>query len=464
VTKIVVALAALAGLSTAAPGLSQELDGTAVSEPEISAPNDVTRARTNETPKADADARQPVGFVWKQHPSFRYGTVFRIDFEAKLQEDLQSSYESADVRAGLDPFELHRNRVGIQGRLFEHVEFEIERELTVNDLTPAESAAGMTAQSPWKDVYVDVDYLKRVQIRAGRFKIPFGLDQLTGPTHNDFVNRSLGGEYLAPARDTGVIVHGRFFQRGLNYWTGVFTHDGDNARSKKIQGGNQTYAVRVTGTPLRRVDGWRLDRLEVGTALTVSALSDDSFRANGLRGRTVVTEDTFFEPVYVKGRRWRWEGDLDWAAGPSSLRFEYTHVTDDRLDQGFLNEDLPAVRYRAWYGSGTYLLTGEKKSRPVKPRRDFLRGGIGALELAARYERLWCDSVGGDDVPFRNPRAETILPSGDRVLTIGVNWIVNRWMTLQINAIREHVEDPMRSPIADGSPFWSRVLRLQFVL
>jgi hypothetical protein len=29
-------------------------------------------------------------------------------------------------------------------------------------------------------------------VQVGRFKIPFGLDQLTGVSHNDFVYRSLG--------------------------------------------------------------------------------------------------------------------------------------------------------------------------------------------------------------------------------------------------------------------------------
>lgn len=406
----------------------------------------------------------PARFVWTPRPSFRYGNIFRIDLEAKFQEDVHRSYDGAEASAGLSTFELHRNRVGIQGTLFERIEFEVERELTEKELTDEDMAASMRPRSPWKDVSVDVDYIEHAQVRAGKFKIPFGLDELTGVTHNDFVYRSLGADYLAPSRAVGVMVHGRFFKRGLNYWTGAFRYDGDNARSKKIQGGAETLAVRVTGTPLRPLAFAGFDDLEVGTAFTVSALSDDSFRPNGLRGRTVVTEDTFFDPVYVKGRRRRWEGDVDWPIGPASLRAEYTLVTDDRLKQGYGDQDLPDVRYRSWYLSGTYLLTGETKTRPVQPQTDFLRGGAGAVELAVRYERMWCDSVRGQDTPFRNPRAENILPSGDRVLTLAVNWILNRWIKLQFNGIREHVEDPERNPVPNAAAFWSRVIRLQFVL
>jgi hypothetical protein len=65
---------------------------------------------------------------------------------------------------------------------------------------------------------------------------------------------------------------------------------------------------------------------------------------------------------------------------------------------------------------------------------------------------------------LRNPRAETILSTGDKVLTLGVNWILNRWVILQINAIREHIDDVERSPVPDGGPFWNGVLRLQLEL
>jgi phosphate-selective porin len=139
-------------------------------------------------------------------------------------------------------------------------------------------------------------------------------------------------------------------------------------------------------------------------------------------------------------------------------------VSDERHQQGIADNDLPNARARAWYVSGTWVITGERKARPVKANGEFLQGGWGALELAARYERLGFDSAGGSDEPFRSPRAETILPTGDRALTLGVNWTVNRFVKVQFNGIREHVEDIERNPVPDGAPFWSRIIRLQFVL
>ena len=463
------------------PTASAKKEKPAKAPKDPNAPAKAKKPKTDKTPTTtvaspdepldeDTNGEQPVvparpaRFVWKQHPSIRFGKALRLDFEAKFQEDGHSSYPGSDVTAKLDSWELHRNRIGVQGTAFKHIDFEIERELTERELTEKDIAEGITAQSPWKDVKVNVDYFKDAQIQAGKFKIPFGLDQLIGVTQNDFVYRSLGANYLAPARDIGAMVHGRFFKRGLNYWAGMFRHDGDNARSKKIQGGDRTFAARVTGAPLRQVSAGFFEGLALGGAVAITHVTDDSFRPNGLRGRTVLTQDTILAPVYVKGARWRWEGDVDWVKGPGSIRAEYTHVLDERLRQGFGDEDLPKARYRSWYVSGSWLLTGETKRRPVKPAHDLFDGGFGAVEAVARIERIWFDSVDRSEDPFANPRAFTILPTGEKAFTIGLNWSLNRFAKLQINAIREQPEDPGRNPVPNGAAFWSRVFRLQLVL
>jgi phosphate-selective porin OprO and OprP len=401
-------------------------------------------------------------FSWKQHPSLRYGDWLRIDGEGKMQEDGHSAYGPVK---GLDTWEFHRNRFGIKGYATRHIEYEIEHEFTENELTEKDIDAGITPKSRWKDVNVNLTYIKNAQVQIGKFKVPFGLDQLTGVTHNDFVYRSLGANYLAPGRDVGVQVHGSFLKHGFEYATGVFAHDGDNAKSKKIQGGDTTVAGRINANPFRRLSSSSIGGIDVGTAFTISALSDDSFRPNGLRGRTIMTQDTFYESVYVKGHRRRWEADMDWTSGRASARAEYTRVGDDRAAQGIGDQDLPDARARSWYVSGTWVLTGETKKRPLKAAEPFAQGGIGAIELAIRYERMWFDSTpqAADDA-LRNPRAETIFPSADRALTLGINWTLNRFVKLQVNGIREHVEDPERNPVANGAAFWSRVIRLQFVL
>jgi len=405
--------------------------------------------------------RDAIEFRWRDHPQVRAGSLFRVDFQAKFQWDAR--------RPGDDPpdfqtFEVHRARVGIEGEIFGHIQFSLERELTER-----ETNEDATRRKPaWKDVYLEVNYTDAAQVRVGKFKIPFGLDQTTGISNLDFVYRSLGSSYLAPARDVGVMVHGRFFDRGLNYWGGVFRQDGENARSskiegaiegvpvRKIEGADETVAVRVTGTPFRALKSAGLDKAEVGGAVTVSSLSDASALPNGLRGRSVMSQYEFFEPVFVKGQRRRYEVDVDWFAGPVGARAEYTQANDTREGQGLADQELPAARARAWYVSGSWIVTGEDKERPVVPKR-----ALGAVEIAGRYERLWFDSTGGQEPALRNPRAELILPSGERVLTVGVNWYITRWVKLQMQMMREQPQDPDRAPVAGGAAFWSPVFRFQ---
>jgi len=401
-------------------------------------------------------------FSWARHPSMRFGDMFRLDLEAKLQEDGHASYGLGD---GLSPWEFHRSRLGVKGSLTKMIDFEIEYEFTEKELTEKDITLGVTPKSKWKDVYVNLRYFKKAQIEIGKFKVPFGLDELIGVSHNDFVYRSLGANYLDPGRDIGTMAHGSFFKHGLTYSTGVFQQDGDNAKSKKIAGGGLTFATRVTFVPFRKFTTSAIGNMAFGSAYTISKLSDDAYQPNGLRGRTVMTQDYFYEPVYVKGHRRRWEADEDWTVGPASIRSEFTWVSDDRLAQGIGDEDLPDARARSWYVLGTWVLTGENKVRPIKAAEPFAQGGAGAVEVAARYERMWFDSSpAGQDVPLRNPRAETIYPSGDRALTLGISWTLNRFTKIQFNGIREQVEDPQRNPVPNGAAFWSRVIRLQFVL
>ena len=392
----------------------------------------------------------PIRFVWGDHPSIRAGQWFRVDFIGKFQWDAR---QPGDDPRDFKSTELHRARLGFEARFLQHFEFSLERELTERELDSSRA---------WKDVYLNVDYTDYARVRIGKFKIPFGLDQLTSISNLDFVYRSLAGSYLAPARDIGVMVYGDAADNRINYWGGVFKKDGENARTGRILGADETGAVRATVRPFRVQGRSLLDQLELGSAFTLSTLSnDESVTPNGLRGRTTMSHYVFFEPVFVDGQRRRFEVDGDWTFESLGVRAEYMDVRDARHAQGFGDNDLPDARARSWYVSGAYVVTGERKNRPVNPRREFGRGGIGAVEVVARFERIWFDSAGGQDEAFRHPRAETILLSADRVFTAGVNWYVNPWVKVQFDAVRERLEDAERSPIPTGDPFWSSMLRLQ---
>ena len=395
------------------------------------------------------------------------GDIFRLDLEAKLQEDGHSAYGPVKGSTpGSSTATASASRASSPRRSSTN-----RHEFTENELTDKDVPLGVTPKSQWKDVYVNCSYFKKAQIQLGKFKVPFGLDELTGVTHNDFVYRSLGGNYLDPGRDIGAMVHGIFFKHGFDLRGGRVQHDGDNARSKKSKVATPR---RVThdASPFRRFTTSTVGNIDVGNALHLDSARPRDHPRAGLTGgaATVMTmQDDFYESVYVKGHRRRWEADAIGTRVRRRSRAEYTWVSDDRLAQGIGDQNLPNARARSWYVSGN--LGADRRG----PRNGRSRSGApvpagGPWRDRARrsgYERMWFDSTPTwhTTTPLRNPRAETILPSGDKALTLGVSWTLNRFTKLQFNGIREHHRGSRNVIQYQGADaFWSRVIRLQFVL
>ena len=400
-----------------------------------------------------------VRFTWKEHPSLRVGDWLRLDFAAKAHADKMSP---GDDPANFDDLQLSRARIGVDGELFKVLQFSIDREMTPSGDLKLNAKSTKTA---WRDVWGELKIADELQVRGGRFKVPFSLDQLTGISNNDFIYRSLGAVYLAPARDTGGMIHGRFFGRDLTYAVGLFQHDGDNSRSNKVAGADRTFAARVTARLLKPVKFLNLDDAEFGGNVATSEVSDESDLPNGLRGRTAISTFTFFDPVFVRGSRNRYGADVDWHDHQLGARAEYIAVLDAREGQGLRGDNLNAVRAQAYYIQTTWLLARETKDRPVEPKSPFPMNGVGAFELALRLERMWFDSKATGEPAFSNSRAEVILPTGNKIFTAGVNWYLNRWVKLQFNAIHQEVEDAGRTPLLDGgTKWWGTVFRAQVAL
>jgi phosphate-selective porin OprO/OprP len=120
---------------------------------------------------------------------------------------------------------------------------------------------------------------------------------------------------------------------------------------------------------------------------------------------------------------------------------------------------------RGWYVSGTWLLTGGKYDVRDEPKRLFLFDrGIGAVELAGRFDTIRFGSAEHPGNPSRTPRAANILGNSDRAWTFGLNWYWNRFFKVQFNAVREKLEDIQRTPVPAETIFWMRLVRVQLVL
>jgi phosphate-selective porin OprO and OprP len=395
------------------------------------------------------EERSDWGFRWDNRPSLRLGKGTRVDFRVKLQWDLKSSEAPIPDNADGWGIDLSRRRVGIDGEILNLFDYQVEREIDED-------------VDPWRDVYINYKQFDFVQVQAGKFKQPFSLDQNTSATNLDFVYRSRAAIFLAPGRDLGVMVHGRVLDRGmLRYEVGGFNHDGVNARTNDVDRvfGGRTLATRVIVQPLRSTTSV-LNDLALGVAFTTSDVPEG---ITALSARTSIDVPFYLPDLWVRGERRRIGFEARWRPGPFSIKSEYMKLTHERLGQNSDDTDLSKFFGEGWYVSGTWAITGEDKVDGLdSPRRPLFRGGVGAVEFAARVEELSFGSEATNDEPSTGPRADVVLGNRNRLATYGVNWYLNRWVKIQANFVRERLSDPSQGPLPERFSFWSRFIRFQF--
>ena len=398
---------------------------------------------------AQKDDPDPGVVRWRNRPSFQFGDL-RLDLRLKLAWDGRRF----DPEIGEDTYDFRIRRGGLNGEIGDHVEFQIERDLNED--------------GRWRDLFVNWRTFRQAEVMAGRFKVPFGREQLVGSTDIDFAYRTLISTVIPPARDRGVMVHGRFLQRGFTYEVGVFDDDGDNGRLEEAQCARPdpkpeeigpSVAARVTATPLRPL-AETFENLRIGAAY---GRVDVPEGPNSFRGESVWGSKEFVEPVYVNGTRQRYGAEFTYTPGPVGLAGEWMQAREQRLEQGLGDIDLSDFVTTGWYASATWLVTGEDKADFNGPRHPIITEGIGAIEIGARYEKLQFESAEKIGEAFPAPRAENYLMNSDSVWTLGVNWFPNRWVRLLVNGIHEHFADPERTPKLGTQDFWSGVFRLQVV-
>jgi phosphate-selective porin OprO/OprP len=368
---------------------------------------------------------------FKKSPEVRFGDWLALELHGRVH---------TDVRAG--SVKLERARLSVDGRFLKDWSIQLEGDAHPDD-------------PEWLDAYVNYGRLREAEVRFGRFKMPFGLDRLTSSGRLDFVYRSRIGDVLSPGRDTGGLLHGTIAGPIASYHLGVFRADGEQSRNST---GNAA-AARVTVSPLRILSpDTPPEKMELGAGIVHSkrAQGGTTYPAETINGTR------FFSPVHASGNVRRLGGDWKWFAGPFSLRSEWIEMRQERRRESVHSTDLPDFLVRGWYASGTWLLTGEEKTASVKPRRNFGGGGFGALEIAARIERIGFRAATDGGVIYRSVRAENPGRAGNSITTIGLTWYLNRFVKIQWNAMRESVNSSFPAPPQLQSPVWSEVFRVQF--
>src|SRR5687768_9614611 len=224
------------------------------------------------------------------------------------------------------------------------------------------------------DAYLDVKFDPRATVRVGKFKQPFGLEQLQPSSSLAAIERGLPTE-LTPARDYGVQLQGEFAGSTLGYAAAVFngTVDGRDATTSNPDNDLEA-AARVFWEPFKNdANAWS------GLGFGLAASIGDTVGAgnNFLPRYRTPGQVQFFgyrSEVAADGLHRRWSPQAYYYRGPFGLLGEYvTSEQEVRVTSGANLDRVEHLENTAWQLVGSWLLTGEDTSyRGVaKPNHPF---------------------------------------------------------------------------------------------
>lgn len=330
---------------------------------------------------------------------------------------------------------VRRARLGIDATFFKYLDFKVE-----GDFGEQGSSFALT------DGYVELNYWPEFRVRGGQFKVPFSFEELTSSRFIDFVERSVVNN-LVPARDVGGMVHGSLLGGTLDYSAGIFNGTGQNNLEKND---SKDYAGRLLVRPFKLIGIPLLQNLHLAGHMTYG----DQDTGESLRGRTDARFE-FFPRVPTHGDRVRYGFEVVHAYGPVGLYGEYVKTKEERDGLGTGGSNLADVDGRGWYVAGTWLLTGEEKvhgkAPKVKHNFDPRTGGLGALELVARFAKLDFDS----DDPLPSPGGNEV-----EALTVGLNWYLSPNVRMMFNWVNNWYDNDNMTPIKGDNSSWEITSRL----
>ncbi|HEU4394131.1 MAG TPA: porin [Planctomycetota bacterium] len=340
---------------------------------------------------------------WKDGLSFETSDKqFSLKVQGRIMYDMVFPDADDDLEAAVGDFDptvgFRRLRVEMGGTIFENIFYQntIDFSATPHQL---------------KDNFIGMKGLPGgLQVQAGYFKEPVGLEELTSSKYITFMERSLATNAFAPAHNMGIQASGSHMEDRLNWAFGDFTDHAVNGVGPTQWQHN--FTGRICGAPVLDKEKKQVVHLGLSVQDRSPETENDRFRARPempFVPRTVDTGTISVDTEFIIGL------EAAWVSGPISIQGEYfTADIDD-------HPDAPggSPSFDGYYLQASYWLTGE--SRPyskgtfgrVKPKSEFTtKGGTGALELKARFASVDLDDDGvtggeGDDI------------------TIGANWHLN---------------------------------------
>jgi phosphate-selective porin OprO and OprP len=344
-------------------------------------------------------------------------TNYAISLHGQVQLDSRTFFDDQNIANS--GFLLRRARPIVTGTVFHDFDFNFTPEF-----------GGSTVQI--LDAYLNYRVVHELQLQAGKFKSPVGLEQLQSDVFLFLNERSLVTD-LIPNRDLGVELHGDLFGGAVSYAAGIFNgapdYNGNTVNSDSDN--DKAFAGRIFFQPWKTTG---VDLLRgLGFGVGGSYESDRNGAAGLTPGYTTDGQQKFFtytNGVAANGQHWRVSPQGYYYYGPLGIMGEYV-VSDQDVKNGPALADLHNT---AWEVSASWVLTGEDASyNGVTPRHSFnpWAGGWGAWQVVGRYEELNVDKSA-----FPIFASSIASASSAHAWSAGLNWYLNR--NIRVNASFSH--------------------------
>ena len=380
------------------------------------------------------------------------------NFVLKLRGGFQADarFYPGDESPAKDTFLLRRVRPIVEGTVYGKFDYRL-----MLDFASGVSSSSLN-NGNLLDAYVNYRILPELQVQAGKFKEPVGLERLQSWQNLLFVERGLPTQ-LVPNRDVGLQLQGDLGSGLFHYAAGVFNGTEDGGSSDFDTDSDKDVAARLFTHPFKNTGLDALKGLGLGVAGTWG------LHQGALRNYSTPGQQTIFTyitgagtnasrpNVTADGTLWRVSPQAYYYWGPFGLFGEYVVASHDlRRDTGG-SPLRQTVQHTGWQVAASWFLTGEQNSfRPVAPLNnlDPAKGGLGSLELAARIGELDLD----DDVfpLYANPAtsATGLLSWG-----VGLNWKLNRNIKLSLDYEHTRLEAARgaKLPFKEEDVIFSRV-------
>jgi phosphate-selective porin OprO and OprP len=401
-----------------------------------------------------ANGRNSITATGRMHFDYR---------DSDIDTSIGGRTDDRDTASLADQFELRRARIGFKGKFANDFKYEVVTNL------PGTASVDVA--------YLDFAKYEQVQLRMGRFKQPFGLEELISSNNITMMERSYLDQTV-PGKKLGFQVMGAP-TKGMTYAGSIFQHNDVEldirADSKNSVAGRATLNfAEIMGNKemVMHVGIAGLDSsYAVGTAATsqteTTAIGTaqrgtmSSFRSagrglnNAFRGQIggeVCGNTTTYNcaseyRASVKQRAYGLEGIF--ATGPFKLMGEYS--AGDYKGQQIGN----TTEYdtKTYYLEAGFFITGEKYAdsykngvfSSFKPKNEFDidKGQLGAIELALRAEGYEVDNVSFTGSNGRiqgsimnsgsSGEAGSGNKAGSKTYTAGLRWILNPNLVFKAN-------------------------------